>query len=161
MFEDLDELYQEVIREHSSHPRNFRALPPPATSVDGHNPLCGDQVRLYVEMDGDRVKDVGFTGQGCAISKASASMMTEAIRGKSRAEVLDAFGAFHDMVMTGQCDEGKLGKLAVFSGVHKFPVRVKCAMLAWHAALSAIEGGALEVTTEEAEEGAGKGGANP
>lgn len=159
MFEDLDELYQEVIREHSSHPRNFRELPPPAKAVDGHNPLCGDQVRLYVEMEGDRVKDVGFTGQGCAISKASASMMTGAIRGKSREEVRKAFGAFHEMVTTGRCDEGEMGKLAVFSGVHKFPVRVKCAMLAWHAALSAIEGGAPEVTTEQPEEGRGAAGA--
>lgn len=149
MFEDLDELYQEVIREHSMHPRNFRELPPPARAVDGHNPLCGDQVRLFVAVEGDRVKDVGFTGQGCAISRASASMMTDAIKGKSLAEVREAFEAFHQMVTTGRFDEGRLGKLAVFSGVHKFPVRVKCAMLAWHAALSAMEGGASEVTTEQ------------
>lgn len=151
MFEDLDELYQEVIREHSTHPRNFRALPPPAKAVDGHNPLCGDQVRLYLEMDGDRVKDVGFTGQGCAISRASASMMTDALKGKSREEVHRAFDLFHAMVMTGVADAKGLGKLTVFSGVHKFPIRVKCAMLAWHAALAAMEGGVSEVTTEDAE----------
>ncbi|HPA18990.1 MAG TPA: SUF system NifU family Fe-S cluster assembly protein [Verrucomicrobiae bacterium] len=152
MFEDLDELYQEVIREHSTHPRNFRALPSPARAVDGHNPLCGDQVRLYVAMDGDRVADVGFTGQGCAISRASASMMTEAIKGKSREEIRRAFDSFHEMVTTGRSDAKGLGKLTVFSGVHKYPVRVKCAMLAWHAAIAAMEGGVAEVSTEQAEE---------
>ncbi len=151
MFEDLDELYQEVIREHSTHPRNFRALPPPARAVDGHNPLCGDQVRLYLEMEGDCVKDVGFTGQGCAISRASASMMTDAIKGKSRDEVRRAFDLFHEMVTTGQAHTKELGKLAVFSGVHKFPVRVKCAMLSWHAALAAMEGGVATVSTEDRE----------
>lgn len=155
MFEDLDELYQEVIREHATHPRNFRELPPPARAVDGHNPLCGDQVRLFVSVEGNRVKDVGFTGQGCAISKASASMMTDAIKGKSIAEVRRVFDAFHEMVTTGRCDPGALGKLEVFSGVHKFPVRVKCAMLAWHAALAAVGGGASEVTTEQPGDSAG------
>ena len=103
MFDDLDDLYQEVIREHSSHPRNFHELPPPAKAVAGHNPLCGDEIHLYVAMEGDRVKDVGFTGQGCAISKASASMLTDAIRGKSRDEVKRAFEAFHEMVTAGRC----------------------------------------------------------
>lgn len=149
MFDDLDELYQEVIREHSSHPRNFRELPPPARAVDGHNPLCGDQVRLFVAMEGDRIKDIAFSGQGCAISKASASMMTDALKGRSRLEAHGAFDAFQKMIMTGECDAKALGKLAVFSGVHRYPVRVKCAMLAWHAAISAIDDSAASVTTEQ------------
>ncbi len=162
---DLRELYQDQIKEHSKRPRNFRELPG-AVAVQGHNPLCGDKLTLYVQIEGDRVKDVSFQGSGCAISTASASMMTETLKGKTRAEAEGLFRAFHELV-TGTSPpkppgrpvrsgegEGKqaappLGKLAVFSGVREFPVRVKCATLAWHTFRAALEGKHEPVSTEE------------
>jgi nitrogen fixation NifU-like protein len=141
---ELSALYQEVILDHNKKPRNFRRLEGAAHHAEGYNPLCGDRVTIYVEMDGDIVKEVTFDGSGCAISKASASMMTESVKGKTRADAEALFAAFHELV-TGQkggsvgADAGgeagpapDLGKLIVFSGVREFPVRVKCATLAWH-----------------------------
>jgi nitrogen fixation NifU-like protein len=147
---DLTELYQELIKDHSKKPRNFRALPAPAVHLEGYNPLCGDRFTVYLTMDGDVVKDVSFQGTGCAISTASASMMTQALKGMSRAEAETLFKKFHQLV-TGEASEAageELGKLAVFSGVRKFPVRVKCATLAWHTFHAALEGEAQTVSTE-------------
>jgi nitrogen fixation NifU-like protein len=138
---DLRELYQEVILDHSRRPRNYHALDPADRKAVGNNPLCGDQVVLYLKMDGDRVAEVGFEGQGCAISKASASMMTDAIKGKTSHEIDDLFGKFHGMVtgMPGTPADPALGKLTVFAGVCEFPARVKCASLGWHTLKAALE----------------------
>jgi nitrogen fixation NifU-like protein len=150
---DLRELYQEVILDHHKRPRNFRKLAGDARHVEGYNPLCGDRVTVYVQLEGDRVKDVSFEGSGCAISTASASMMTEALKGKTRPEAEALFHAFHELV-TGApgADPGDvnpaLGKLAVFSGVREFPIRVKCATLAWHTFRAALEGKEEPVSTE-------------
>jgi nitrogen fixation NifU-like protein len=148
---DLRELYQEVILDHSKRPRNLREIPG-ASHADGHNPLCGDRATIYVKLNGDVIEDVSFVGRGCSISTASASMMTEALRGKTRAEAEALFERFHDLI-TGDPshpprDAEGLGKLAVFSGVCEFPVRVKCAALAWHTLKAALEGAALPVSTE-------------
>lgn len=148
MFDDLTDLYQQVILDHSKSPRNFRKLDQANRTAHGHNPLCGDTVMLYLLMDGDTVKDISFQGSGCAISKASASILTEAIKGKSRSEVKALFDKVHEMVTTGRNHSTELGKLAVFAGVHKFPARVKCAILPWHAAMSAVEGKNETVSTE-------------
>ncbi|RME94667.1 MAG: SUF system NifU family Fe-S cluster assembly protein [Verrucomicrobia bacterium] len=149
MFDDLTDLYQQVILDHSRNPRNFRVLDPADRRAEGTNPLCGDQVSLYLRMDGDRVREVGFQGSGCAISKASASLMTEALQGRTADEIRALFDQVHTMVTTGRMPEtGDLGKLAVFTGVHKFPARVKCALLPWHAAIAALEGRAEPVSTE-------------
>lgn len=149
---DLRELYQEVILDHSKKPRNFRELPK-GQRAHGFNALCGDKITVFVLMDGERIQDISFVGSGCAISKASASMMTAALKGKTREEARGVLRHFHDMV-TGADDaaEAELGKLAVFSGVCEFPARVKCATLAWRtldAALDgAIEEGDASVSTE-------------
>ena len=148
MFDDLIDLYQQVILDHSKSPRNFRVLDGATRTAQGHNPLCGDNVTIYVLMDGDIVKDVSFQGSGCAISKASASLLTDALKGKTRAEVKALFERVHQMVMTGRIEGGDLGKLAAFAGVHKFPARVKCAILPWHAIMSAIDGHGETVSTE-------------
>lgn len=148
MFDDLAELYQQVILDHSKNPRNFRVLEGATCNAQGYNPLCGDNITLYVLMDGDVVKDISFQGSGCAISKAAASILTVTLKGKTRAEVKALFDKVHHMVTTGGTDGSDLGKLAVFAGVHKFPARVKCAILPWHAAMSAVEGKAESVTTE-------------
>lgn len=140
---DLRELYQQVILEHSRSPRNFKELESADHTADGYNPLCGDQITVYVIMDGDRVIDVSFKGSGCAISKASASLMTAAVKGKTRAEAEELFERFRSMVTSDHgspVDEEALGKLTVFSGVREFPVRVKCATLAWHTLHAALEG---------------------
>ena len=147
MHDDLHDLYQEVILEHAKSPRNFRELPNANRVAHGTNPLCGDNYTVYLLMDGDVVKDASFQGSGCAISKASASIMTTFVKGKTRAEVESLFGQMHDMVTTGHADE-RLGKLAAFAGVHKFPARVKCAILSWHAAKNAVAGGPETVSTE-------------
>lgn len=145
---DLRALYQEVILDHSKRPRNFRALADSNRHAEGYNPLCGDRITVYVKLDGDRIVDIGFQGSGCAISTASASLLTETLKGKSRAEADELFAKFHDLV-TGQGNGGvSLGKLAVFSGVSEFPVRVKCATLAWHTLKSALEGEEKTVSTE-------------
>ena len=148
MFDDLSELYQEVILDHCKHPRNFHELPGASCSAQGHNPLCGDQLKLYLAMDGERIVDISFLGSGCCISKASASLLTENVKGKTKGEVQKIFDQVHEMVTTGRV-VGDVGKLAVFAGVHKFPARVKCAILSWHAVMSALKGeGGKAVTTE-------------
>ena len=147
MFDDLSDLYQQVILDHCKRPRNFHELPSPTCSAQGHNPLCGDQLKLFLVLDGDTVKDISFVGSGCCISKASASLLTESVKGKSKADVQKMFDQVHELVMTGEV-KGELGKLAVFAGVHKFPARVKCAILAWHAVMAALKGQGQPVTTE-------------
>ena len=147
MFDDLSDLYQQVILDHCKRPRNFHELPSPTCSAQGHNPLCGDQLKLFLVLDGDTVKDISFVGSGCCISKASASLLTESVKGKSKADVKGMFDQVHELVMTGEV-KGELGKLAVFAGVHKFPARVKCAILAWHAVMAALKGQGQPVTTE-------------
>ena len=147
MFDELSDLYQQVILDHCKQPRNFRELANPARSAQGHNPLCGDQLQLFLAMDGEVVKDISFVGSGCCISKASASLLTEAVKGKTRAEVQKMFELVHEMVMTGRV-VGNVGKLAVFAGVHKFPARVKCAILSWHAVMAALKGEGQPVSTE-------------
>jgi len=146
--DDLADLYQQVILDHSKSPRNFRKLEEANRVAQGHNPLCGDTYTLYAVMDGDVVKEIAFQGSGCAISKASASLITEALKGKTKAEVKAMFDKVHELVTTGQANQSELGKLAVFAGVHKFPARVKCAILPWHAVLAAVEGKGEAVTTE-------------
>jgi len=146
MFDDLSDLYQQVILDHCKRPRNFHELPKPTCSAQGHNPLCGDQLRLFIVTEGDVIKEISFLGSGCCISKASASLMTENVKGKTKADVQAMFAQVHDMVTTGQI-AGDVGKLAVFAGVYKFPARVKCAILAWHALVAALKGEG-KVTTE-------------
>jgi len=116
-------------------------------SAQGHNPLCGDQLKLYLDLEGETIKDISFVGAGCCISKASASLLTEGVKGKTRAEVQKMFALVHELVTTGKVN-GDVGKLAVFAGVHKFPARVKCAILAWHAVMAAMRGEQKPVTTE-------------
>ena len=140
---ELSDLYQEVILEHNKNPRNFREIVDADQYADGKNPLCGDALRVYVALDGDTVTDVAFKGSGCAISKASASMMTQAVKGKTKVEAEAIFGEFHRMV-TGdldiETDENDLGKLKIFAGVLEFPARVKCASLSWHTLNAALHG---------------------
>jgi nitrogen fixation protein NifU and related proteins len=140
---DLRELYQNVILDHNRKPRNFRAIETAGVSTAaGKNPMCGDQLQVWVELDGDTVRDVSFVGEGCAISKASASLMTSAVKGKSRTDVDALFDRFHALVLGKDPVEdvarGDLGSLVVFSGVSKYPVRVKCASLAWHTLRAAL-----------------------
>ena len=148
MFDDLTDLYQQVILDHSKSPRNFRVMEDADHEAQGTNPMCGDNYHLYVKMDGDVVKEVTFQGSGCAISKASGSILTETLLGKSRAEVKAIFDRVHEMVTTGEVDDSAAGKLAVFAGVHKFPARVKCAILPWHAVVAAVDGSGESVSTE-------------
>jgi nitrogen fixation NifU-like protein len=148
---DLRALYQEVILDHSKHPHNFRAMPGASRSAQGFNPLCGDKVTLYVKLEGDRIADLSFQGTGCAISTASASILTQVLKGNTREEAEALFERFHDLVTGKAPRDGKrpeLGKLAVFSGISEFPVRVKCATLAWHTLRSALAGSEEVVTTE-------------
>ena len=147
---DLSDLYQEVILDHSKTPRNFRAQEAPTRVQQGHNPLCGDRLTLYLKLDGDTVADVSFEGSGCAISKASASMMTQAIKGRTVAEAKELFSKFHKMVTgaPGAPVDDALGKLSVFSGVCEFPVRVKCASLSWHTLQGALESSTDIASTE-------------
>jgi len=147
MFEDLNDLYQQVILDHCKKPRNFHETPAATCSAQGHNPLCGDQLKLFLVLKGDRIEDVSFTGSGCCISKASASLLTENVKGKSRADAQKMFHLVHDLVTTGKVN-GDTGKLAVFAGVHKYPARVKCAILSWHALMAALQGDAKSVSTE-------------
>jgi nitrogen fixation protein NifU and related proteins len=148
---DLRELYQEVILDHHKRPRNCRKIENDSCHVQGYNPLCGDKCTVYVKLENDRIKDVSFEGSGCAISTASASMMTESLRGKTRSEAETLFKQFRDLV-TGQPSGGDeteaLGKLAVFTGVREFPARVKCATLAWHTFHAALAGSGDTVSTE-------------
>lgn len=143
-------LYQELILEHNRKPRNFREMPDADRTIEGRNPLCGDSLTLWVKLENDAITDVSFKGQGCAISKASASLMTAAVKGKTRAEAEDLFGRFHQLV-TGTLPESEqqsLGSLRALGGVSRFPLRVKCASLAWHALHSALESNETEVSTE-------------
>ena len=146
---ELRELYQEVILDHSKRPRNFRELSSATHDAKGHNPLCGDRLTLFLDVKDDRIQEVAFVGAGCAISTASASMMTEAVKGKTPAEAEALFEAFH-AVVTGAQESGDdaLGKLAVFSGVRDYPVRVKCATLAWHTLHAALSDEDDAVSTE-------------
>jgi len=147
---DLRDLYQELILDHNKSPRNFRKIEPADRQADGHNPLCGDNITIYIKVTDSCIDDIAFVGSGCAISKASASLMTEALKGKSLAEVESLFQNFHSMV-TGDdenSDPSTLGKLKVMAGVSEFPVRVKCATLAWHTVQAAIEQKDDPVTTE-------------
>lgn len=138
---ELNDLYQQVILDHNKNPRNFREIEDATRTADGNNPLCGDALRVYVEMDGDVVKDVAFKGSGCAISKASASMMTQAVKGRTKEEAEVLFDEFHRMVTGGldpENEESHLGKLKIFAGVLEFPARVKCASLSWHTLHAAL-----------------------
>jgi nitrogen fixation NifU-like protein len=153
---DLRDLYQEVILEHSKAPRNFRELPGSNHKAEGYNPLCGDHFTVYLEMEdkdgeGERIRDISFQGSGCAISKASASMMTQSLKGKSKAEAEQLFDRFHKLVtghMLPDAAQQELGKLSVFAGVSEFPVRVKCATLAWHTLRAALEDKLEAASTE-------------
>ena len=154
---DLSELYQEVILDHNNSPRNFREMDSATQIAEGYNPLCGDRVVVYLQLDNDVIGDISFQGSGCAISKASASIMTVSLKGQTSTQAEDLFQRFHSMI-TGAANRGidpqALGKLAVFSGVREFPARVKCANLAWHALHAALDGNRETVSTEEAGSGA-------
>jgi len=148
---ELSELYQQVILDHNKQPRNFHKLENANCKAEGYNPLCGDRIVIYLQVENDTVRDVSFEGSGCAISKASASMMTESIKGKTRAQIESMFQNVHQMMTTSpdqEPDLNGLGKLAAFSGVREFPVRVKCATLAWHTLLAALENKHDPVSTE-------------
>jgi nitrogen fixation NifU-like protein len=146
---ELRDLYQEVILDHNRRPRNFGPLSHANRRAEGHNPLCGDRVTVWLEVEDGRVRDVSFEGAGCAISTASASLMTEALKGLGVEEVRGLFHGFHELVTHGEEAGGPdLGKLAVFSGVREYPMRVKCATLAWHALMAALDGQDLPVSTE-------------
>jgi len=148
MFDDLNDLYQQVILDHCKNPRNFHEMPAATCSAQGHNPLCGDRLKLFLMLDNDKLSDASFVGEGCCISKASASLLTDNVKGKSKAEVQKMFDLVHEMVMSGNVN-GDVGKLAVFAGVHKYPARVKCAILSWHALMAALKGeGQQPVSTE-------------
>jgi nitrogen fixation protein NifU and related proteins len=147
---ELSDLYQEVILEHSKAPRNFRKPADANQHAEGYNPLCGDRCTVYLDMQGDAIRDIAFQGNGCAISRASASMMTQILKGKTKAEAVKLFDEFHGLV-TGKeapAETPDLGKLKVFSGVSKFPARVKCATLAWHTLQSALDNKDTPVSTE-------------
>ena len=147
---ELSDLYQEVILDHNKNPRNYRQIENADRAADGHNPLCGDQLTVFIDIEDDRVKDVSFVGSGCAISKASASMMTQSVKGKTREEAEVLFDEFHRMVlgeMDEEIEENHLGRLKIFAGVREFPARVKCASLSWHTMNAALHG-EEEVSTE-------------
>ena len=144
---DLSDLYQEVILDHNRRPRNFHALPTATNSAEGYNPLCGDRLTLYVKLAGDTIEDLSFEGAGCAISKASASLMTDAVKGGTVSEARALFERFHHVVTTPPDEPVEdLGKLSVLAGVREFPVRVKCASLAWHTLKAALEREAVTST---------------
>ena len=150
---DLRELYQEMILDHNRSPHHFHELADANRTARGNNPLCGDQLTVYLKLNQDKINAISFVGSGCAISKASASMMTDALQGKTKHEALQLFEMFHEMV-TGHTElagPSKMGKLAVFSGVAEYPARVKCASLAWHTMKSALEGSDAIVSTETGE----------
>ncbi|RKY97742.1 MAG: SUF system NifU family Fe-S cluster assembly protein [Ignavibacteriae bacterium] len=151
MDQELKELYQQVILDHNKSPRNFRKMENASSQAEGYNPLCGDHIDVYVLVEDGIVKDVSFNGEGCAISKASASVMTSMLKGKTKEEAEKLFNKFHDLV-TGKLgddlDVDELGKLAVFAGVQEFPVRVKCASLAWHTMINALHEEDKKITTE-------------
>jgi nitrogen fixation protein NifU and related proteins len=148
---EINELYQQVILDHNRKPRNFKILETANRRQEGYNPLCGDQLVLYLELDGDVIKDVSFQGSGCAISKASASMMTTTVKGKTKEEAEKIFSEFHRMVrgeLNLETEPHHLGRLTILAGVREFPARVKCASLCWHTLHSALEGRGETVSTE-------------
>jgi len=147
MFDDVNDLYQQVILDHCKKPRNFHELPQCSCSAQGFNPLCGDNLKLFLTLDGETIKDAGFVGSGCCISKASASLLTDNVKGKTKTEALAMFERVRELVTTGKTT-GDVGKLAVFAGVYKYPARVKCAILSWHALVGALKGQAAPVSTE-------------
>ena len=144
----VDDLYQETILDHSKRPRNCHPMQDATRQAEGYNPLCGDKLKLYLKMDGDIVADVSFVGSGCAISTASASLMTESLKGKTREEALKLLDKFHELLTTDTPVSKDLGKLVVFCGVRDYPARVKCATLAWHTLKSALTNSNEPVTTE-------------
>lgn len=145
----VNDLYQEIILDHSKRPRNFHIMEDATSRAEGYNPLCGDRLRLYVKMENGHVADASFEGSGCAISTASASLMTESLKGKTREEALELLDRFHDLLtQDGSPVTAELGKLAVFCGVRDYPARVKCATLCWHTLKSALEGNGNRVSTE-------------
>lgn len=146
---DLTDLYQSVILDHNRRPRNYSVLPTANRVGSGNNPLCGDEVTVYVRLEGDRIADISFQGSGCAISQASASLMTVNLKGKTIAEAEAISAAIHKLITTGDVKEDELSDLAALAGVHQFPARIKCATLSWHAALNAAKGDAQPVTTEK------------
>jgi nitrogen fixation NifU-like protein len=148
---DLRELYQQVILDHNKNPRNFHEMEDATARAEGYNPLCGDHYTIFMKSEGDTIAEVSFTGSGCAISKASASVMSSTLKGKSKEEAERLFETFHRLVTgdTSGLSAPDLGRLAAFSGVSEFPARVKCATLAWHTLKSALDGsGEVKVTTE-------------
>lgn len=146
--QDIRELYQEVILDHNQHPRNFGPLESANRKAEGFNPLCGDQLKLYAMVEDDQIKDIHFEGSGCAIFKASSSIMTETTKGLTRAEAEELFEQFHNLVTTGHANLESIGKLAVMAGVHQYPARVKCASLSWHTLKNILNGTSEPVTTE-------------
>lgn len=148
MSDDLSELYQQVILDHSRKPRNFRLLPGANRTAEGNNPLCGDHYTVFLNVQDGVIRDISFQGSGCAISKASASMMTDELKGKTIADARQYFAQYQSLVTTGQADEEVMGKLCAFAGVHHFPMRVKCAILPWHAMLAGLDGEAVAVSTD-------------
>ncbi len=149
MSSELRDLYQEMILDHNRNPRNFKKLEKPTSEAEGYNPLCGDHYTIYVNLDGDVITDVGFQGAGCAISKASASVMGQMVKGKKTEEAESLFQHFRNLVTGDKNEALAVGKLVAFAGVADFPTRVKCAVLAWHALSSALHGAREVVTTEE------------
>jgi nitrogen fixation protein NifU and related proteins len=144
----VHDLYQEIILDHSKRPRNFHPMPDATSRAEGYNPLCGDRLRLYVKMENGLVRDASFEGSGCAISTASASLMTESLKGKTKQQAMALLERFHDLLTKESAVTAELGKLAVFCGVRDYPARVKCATLCWHTLKSALEGVEAPVSTE-------------
>ena len=147
--QDLTDLYQSVILDHNRRPRNYSVLPTANRIGSGNNPLCGDQVTVYVHLEGDRIADISFQGSGCAISQASTSLMTLNLKGKSIAEAETIYADVHKLVTSGTVQEDDMSDLAALAGVHQFPARIKCATLGWHAALNAAKGDPVTITTEK------------
>jgi len=146
---DLKELYRDVILDHNKRPRNFGRVEPCDAHAEGHNPLCGDRLTVWLRLKDDRIEDIRFEGKGCAISTASASLMTEAVKGKDRAAVQSLYGRIHSLLTRQDVvPDASLGKLAALSGVREFPARVKCASLCWHTLNAALERSAATVSTE-------------
>ncbi len=145
--DDFRDLYQQLILDHNRSPQNFRNMEDATTSAEGHNPLCGDEITLYLKIENGKIDDISFMGSGCAISKASASIMTTLLKEKTVEEAESLFEKFHTMITTGE-KTGDMGKLAVLAGVHKFPSRVKCAILSWHTMNNALHGKQILTTTE-------------
>jgi nitrogen fixation protein NifU and related proteins len=144
----VNDLYQEIILDHSKRPRNCHAMEDASSKAEGYNPLCGDKLKLFIKLEDDVVRDASFVGSGCAISTASASLMTETLKGKTREEALKLLERFHDLLTTDSPVTAELGKLVVFCGVRDYPARVKCATLAWHTLKSALTNSGEPVTTE-------------